>query len=169
MARLAAVKGSLEDIQLMLYELLLSNRNPPPAPAPAALAPAPGPDFSAPYPAPKTVLQPNPLAIFDGNQTQGQMFLYSVLIYYQLVPGAFLADGNLSQEKLVWFTISFMLKDATARWAEQSTLAVLFLLPTQAQFEAEVRRRERAGPDPHQARVPLKYRQAWVSHPRRGF
>jgi hypothetical protein len=37
-----------------------------------------------------------------------------------LVPGpeAFMADGNISQEKLVRFTMSFMSKDAAAWWAE---------------------------------------------------
>jgi hypothetical protein len=85
-------------------------QNPPPTPAPAAPAPVLGPDFSAPHPAPKTVLQLNSPAIFDGNQTQGQMLLYSVLTYYWLVPEAFMADGFVSQEKLVWFAMSFMLK-----------------------------------------------------------
>jgi hypothetical protein len=38
------------------------------------------------------------------------MLLYSVLTYYWLVPEAFMADGFVSQEKLVWFAMSFMLK-----------------------------------------------------------
>jgi hypothetical protein len=67
------------------------------------------------------------------------MFLYSVLTYYQLVPEAFLADGNVSQEKLVRFAMSFMSKDAAARWTEQRSSAVLFPFPTWAQFEAELR------------------------------
>jgi hypothetical protein len=46
------------------------------------------------------------------------MFLYSVLTYYQLVLEAFLADGSVSQEKLVWFAMSFMSKDAAAQWVE---------------------------------------------------
>jgi hypothetical protein len=46
------------------------------------------------------------------------MFLYPILTYYRLVPEAFLADGNVSQEKLVWFTMFFMSKDVAARWAE---------------------------------------------------
>jgi hypothetical protein len=56
MAQLAAVEGSLESIQDTLCQLLLSTQNLLPAPAPAALALALGPDFSAPHPAPKTVL-----------------------------------------------------------------------------------------------------------------
>jgi hypothetical protein len=56
MARLAAVEGSLESIQNMLRQLLLSTQNLLPAPAPAAPAPALGPDFLAPHPAPKMVL-----------------------------------------------------------------------------------------------------------------
>jgi hypothetical protein len=46
------------------------------------------------------------------------MFLYSILTYYWLVPEVFLADGNISQEKLVRFAMSFMSKDAAAQWAE---------------------------------------------------
>jgi hypothetical protein len=42
------------------------------------------------------------------------MFLYSVLTYYRLVPEAFMADGFISQEKLVRFAMSFMSKDAAA-------------------------------------------------------
>jgi hypothetical protein len=118
MARLAAVEGSLETIQDMLHQLLLSTQNPPPAPAPAAPAPAPDPDFSAPHPAPKTVLQPNPPAVFDSDRTQERMFLYSVLTYYQLVPEAFMADGFVSQEKLIRFAMSFMSKGVAAQWAE---------------------------------------------------
>ncbi|KAJ7888871.1 hypothetical protein B0H14DRAFT_3429845 [Mycena olivaceomarginata] len=137
MARLAAVEGSLESIQSTLRQLLLSTQNPPPAPAPAVPAPAPGPDFSAPHPAPKTVLRPNPPAVFDGDRTQGKMFLYSVLTYYKLVPEAFMADGFVSQEKLVRFAMSFMSKDAAARWAERraSALPSFFLGPYRpAQF-----------------------------------
>jgi hypothetical protein len=43
------------------------------------------------------------------------MFLHSILTYHWLVPEAFMADGNISQEKLVWFAMSFMLKDTAAR------------------------------------------------------
>src|SRR4051812_26020322 len=75
MDRLAAVEGSPESIKNAPRELLLNPQNPPPAPAPAVPAPAPGPDFSAPHPAPKTVLRPNPPAVFDGDRTQGRMFL----------------------------------------------------------------------------------------------
>jgi hypothetical protein len=137
MAWLAAVKGSLETIQDTLRQLLLSTQNPPPAPAPAAPAPAPGPDFSAPHLAPKTVLQPNPPAVFDGDWTQGQTFLYSVLTYYWLVPEAFMADGFVSQEKLGRFAMSFMLKGAAARWAEWHVSADPFPFPTWTKFEAE--------------------------------
>jgi hypothetical protein len=65
------------------------------------------------------------------------MFLHSVLIYYRLVPEAFMVDGNISQEKLVWFSISFMLKDVAARWTERYLSTVLFLFPTQAGFKSE--------------------------------
>jgi hypothetical protein len=65
------------------------------------------------------------------------MFLYSVLTSYRLVPEAFMADRFVSQEKLVWFAMSFMSKDAAARWAERRASAVLFPFPTWAQFEAE--------------------------------
>jgi hypothetical protein len=48
-----------------------------------------------------------------------------------------MADGFVSQEKLVRFAMSFMLKDAAARWAERRASAVPFPFPTWAQFEAE--------------------------------
>jgi hypothetical protein len=67
------------------------------------------------------------------------MFLYSVLTYYRLVPEAFMADGFIWQEKLVWFIMSFMSKDAAARWAERYSSAVLSPLPTWTQFKAEFR------------------------------
>jgi hypothetical protein len=69
------------------------------------------------------------------------MFLHSVLTYYRLVPEAFMADGFVSQEKLVRFAMSFMSKDAAARWAERRASAVPFPFPTWAQFEAEFRLR----------------------------
>jgi hypothetical protein len=94
MAQLAAVEGSLETMQDMLCQLLLSTPKPPPALALAAPALALGPDFLAPHPAPKTDLRLNPPAVFDGDQT----FLYSVLTYYWLVPEAFMVDGFVSQE-----------------------------------------------------------------------
>jgi hypothetical protein len=65
------------------------------------------------------------------------MFLYSVLTYYQLAPEAFMADRFVSQEKLVWFAMSFMSKDVAARWAERRASAVPFPFPTWAQFKAE--------------------------------
>jgi hypothetical protein len=141
MDQLAAVKGSLDAIQSVLSQLLLGIQNLPPAPAPAAPAPALGPDFSAPHPAQKMVLWPNPPAVFDGDRTQGKTFLYSILTYYKLVPEAFMVDGFVSQEKLVRFTMSFMSKGAAARWAEQHASANLFPFPTWTQFEAEFRLR----------------------------
>jgi hypothetical protein len=52
-----------------------------------------------------------------------------------------MADGFVSQEKLVRFAMSFMSRDAAARWAERRASAVPFLFPTWAQFEAEFRLR----------------------------
>jgi hypothetical protein len=65
------------------------------------------------------------------------MFLHSILTYDQLVPEAFMADGFVSQEKLVQFAMSLMSKDAAAQWAEHCSSAVPFLFPTWAGFEAE--------------------------------
>jgi hypothetical protein len=48
-----------------------------------------------------------------------------------------MANGFVSQEKLVWFTMSFMLKGAAARWAERHTLADPLPFPTWTKFEAE--------------------------------
>ncbi|KAF8139324.1 hypothetical protein K438DRAFT_1996122 [Mycena galopus ATCC 62051] len=67
------------------------SQNPPAtAPVPAAPALAAGPDFTNLTPAAKSVLRPNPPAVFDGDRTQGQMFLHSVLTYLRLVPEAFM-------------------------------------------------------------------------------
>jgi hypothetical protein len=49
------------------------------------------------------------------------------------------ADGFVSQEKLVRFAMSFMSKDAAARWAERRASAVPFPFSTWARFEAEFR------------------------------
>jgi hypothetical protein len=65
------------------------------------------------------------------------MFLHSILTYFQLVPEAFMADGHVSQEKLVHLAMSFMSKDTAARWAERHLSAVLFPFPTWIGFEAE--------------------------------
>jgi hypothetical protein len=65
------------------------------------------------------------------------MFLYSVLTYYWLVPEAFMADGFVSQEKLVRVAMSFMSKDMAAQWVQRRASAVLFPFPTWAQFEAQ--------------------------------
>jgi hypothetical protein len=54
------------------------------------------------------VLQPNCPTVFNGDRMQGQMFLYSVLTYYRLVPEALMTDRFISQEKLIWFAMSFM-------------------------------------------------------------
>jgi hypothetical protein len=48
-----------------------------------------------------------------------------------------MADGFVSQEKLVRFTMSFMSKGAAARWVERHTLADLFPFPIWTKFEAE--------------------------------
>jgi hypothetical protein len=65
------------------------------------------------------------------------MFLYSVLTYYRLVAEVFMADGFVSQEKLVRFAMSFMSKGAAARWAERHALTDPFSFPTWARFEAD--------------------------------
>jgi hypothetical protein len=132
---LAAIEGSLASIQHTLG-LLLANQNPLSAPTSATPALVLGPDFSALHPAAKTVLRPNPLAIFDSDQTQGLMFLYSILTYFQLVLEAFMADSDVSQEKLIWFTMSFM-SNMAARWAKRRLSAICFPFPTWTRFEAK--------------------------------
>jgi hypothetical protein len=52
-----------------------------------------------------------------------------------------MADGFVSQEKLIRFAMSFMSKGVAARWAEQHTSADLFPFPTWTKFEAEFRLR----------------------------
>jgi hypothetical protein len=100
-------------IEAILLCLLHNSQNTPlPAPAPATPAPAAGPDFFTLTPAAKSVLQPNHPAIFDGNRTQGQMFLHSILTYLRLILEAFMMDGVIMEEKLVRFTMSFMVKDS---------------------------------------------------------
>jgi hypothetical protein len=67
------------------------------------------------------------------------MFLYSVLTYYRPVPEASMADGFVSQEKLVRFTMSFMSKGVAVWWVERHTSASPFPFPTWTKFEAEFR------------------------------
>jgi hypothetical protein len=50
-----------------------------------------------------------------------------------------MADEHVLQENLVWFVMSFMLKEVAARWAKQCSSAVSFPFPTWARFEAEFR------------------------------
>jgi hypothetical protein len=50
-----------------------------------------------------------------------------------------MADGFVSQEKLVRFAMSFMSKGAAARWAERHASADPFPFPTWTKFEAEFR------------------------------
>jgi hypothetical protein len=65
------------------------------------------------------------------------MFLHFILTYFQLVPEAFMADGHISQEKLVQFAMSFISKDAAAWWAEQCSSTIPFPFPTWTEFEAK--------------------------------
>jgi hypothetical protein len=67
------------------------------------------------------------------------MFLYSILTYYRLVPEAFMAEGFVSQEKLVRFAMSFMSKGAAARWVKRHASADPFPFPTWTKFEADFR------------------------------
>jgi hypothetical protein len=48
-----------------------------------------------------------------------------------------MTDGFISQEKFVWFAMSFMLKDTATQWAERCSSAILFPFPTWTKFEAE--------------------------------
>ncbi|KAF8193480.1 hypothetical protein K438DRAFT_1969385 [Mycena galopus ATCC 62051] len=138
--QLIAVEESLANIEVMLLCLLHSSQKPPAnAPVPAVLAPAAGPNFTTLTPAAKLVLQPNPPAIFDSDWTQGQMFLYSVLTYLRLVPEAFMTNGQVVEEKLVCYAISFMARDTAGRWAEQQSTIVPFPFPSWAEFETKFR------------------------------
>ena len=117
--RLTAVEDSLANIETLLLRVLHNSQNPPAtAPVPAAPAPAAGPDFTTLTPAAKSVLRPNPPAVFDGDRTQGRMFLHSVLTYLRLVPEAFMVHGQVVEEKLVRYAMSFMARAAAGRWAE---------------------------------------------------
>ncbi|KAF8142368.1 hypothetical protein K438DRAFT_1995054 [Mycena galopus ATCC 62051] len=113
--RLTAVEDSLANIETLLLRVLHNSQNPPAtAPVPAAPAPAAGPDFTTLTPAAKSVLRPNPPAVFDGDRIQGRMFLHSVLT---LVLEAFMVHGQVVEEKLVRYAMSFMARDAAGRWA----------------------------------------------------
>jgi hypothetical protein len=136
MDRLIAIKGSLTEIHHALQQLL-NKQNPLSALAPAALAPVLGSDFSTLHPAAKTVLRPNPVAVLNSDQMQGQMFLHSFLTYLRLVPEAFMTDGRISEEKLVRFTMSFMANNAATHWAKRHSSAIPFPFPTWAGFKAE--------------------------------
>jgi hypothetical protein len=65
------------------------------------------------------------------------MFLHSVFTYLQLVLEAFMADRCVSEEKLIQFTMFYMLKDTATWWAERCLLAVPFPFLTWARFKAK--------------------------------
>jgi hypothetical protein len=65
------------------------------------------------------------------------MLLHSVLTYLWLVPEAFMMNGHVMEEKLVWYTMSFMAKDKARHWVEHQSAAVLFPFSTWAESESE--------------------------------
>jgi hypothetical protein len=81
----------------------------------------------------KLVLRPNPPFVFDGDRTRGRVFIHSVRSYARLVPEAFVESGELSEEKVVQYAMSFMAKDSAQRWAERQSAKPVFPFPT---FEA---------------------------------
>jgi hypothetical protein len=89
----------------------------------------------------KLVLWPNPPFVFNGDRTQGRVFIHSVRTYAQLVLEAFVQSGELSEEKVVRYAMSFMAKDSAQRWAEHQSAKPVFLFPTFKVFLTEFRLR----------------------------
>jgi hypothetical protein len=89
----------------------------------------------------KSVLRPNPPFIFDGDRTRGRAFIHSVRSYARLVPEAFVESGELSEEKVVRYAMSFMAKDSAQRWAECQSAKPVFPFPTFEAFLTEFRLR----------------------------
>jgi hypothetical protein len=89
------------------------------------------------------VLQLNPPFIFDGNHAQGRAFLHAIKTYVRLLQEVFLENNEPSEEKAVWFAMSFMVKDTAQRWAEhqaaKTPLATWkdFIWESQLQFVKE--------------------------------
>jgi hypothetical protein len=54
------------------------------------------------------------------------MFLHAVLTYLWLVPVAFMIDEHVSEEKLMGYPMSFMVKDMATQWAECCSAVVPF-------------------------------------------
>ncbi|KAK7016628.1 hypothetical protein R3P38DRAFT_2990834, partial [Favolaschia claudopus] len=114
-----------------LVELFQTAANPPTTTAPTPAAPP------EPPPAAKTVLRPNPPFVFDGDRSAGRAFLHSDRTYIRLVPEAFVEGGELSKEKAVRFTMSFMSKDSAQKWAERMSIKTPFPFLTWDAFTKE--------------------------------
>ncbi len=87
----------------------------------------------------KSVLRPNPPFVFDSDWMQGRAFLHAVRSYARLVPEVFVENRELSEEKVVWYAMSFMAKDAAQRWAERQSAKAEFPFPTWEMFVKEFR------------------------------
>ena len=85
----------------------------------------------------KSALWLNPLFIFDGHQTQGQVFIHSIQSYAQLLLEAFTESGEPSEEKVIQYAMSFMAKDSAQRWAKHMSTKLVFPFPTWEAFLKE--------------------------------
>ncbi|KAJ7910730.1 hypothetical protein B0H13DRAFT_2329035 [Mycena leptocephala] len=135
-ARMDRIEATLASLTKILEK---QQRAISPALSLAETAPEPGPGLFTQYTTTggsgaKSVLRPNPPFVFDGDRTQGRAFLHAVRSYARLVPEAFVENGELSEEKVVRYAMSFMAKDAAQRWAERQSAKAEFPFPTWEMF-----------------------------------
>jgi hypothetical protein len=65
------------------------------------------------------------------------VFIHSVRSYAQLIPEVFVESGELSEEKVIWYAMSFMAKDSVQQWAEHQSAKPIFPFPTFEVFLTE--------------------------------
>ncbi|KAK6974205.1 hypothetical protein R3P38DRAFT_3133939, partial [Favolaschia claudopus] len=133
-----------------LVELFQTAANPPTTTAPTPAAPPEPPAESPGLFANLTPMSDNcftrpqkrssdrtPPFVFDGDRSAGRAFLHSDRTYIRLVPEAFVEGGELSKEKAVRFTMSFMSKDSAQKWAERMSIKTPFPFLTWDAFTKE--------------------------------
>ncbi|KAJ7791494.1 hypothetical protein B0H13DRAFT_2394254 [Mycena leptocephala] len=104
-ARIDRIKATLASLTKILEK---QQHAISPALSLAETAPEPGPGLFTQY------------SITSGSSAKsGWVFLHTIRSYARLVPEAFIENGELSEEKVVQYTMLFMAKDVAQRWAER--------------------------------------------------
>ncbi|CAK5267215.1 unnamed protein product [Mycena citricolor] len=133
--RLGNLEEAMQRMEGLLHNLIIAQQQPCPAPA---LSPAVGPGVSTGQQASsRPLIRPNPPFTFDGDRTQGKMFLHSVKQYWRLLPEAFHVNGVVSEEQMVRFALSYMSKDSAASWSEWMSERLVFPFLNWSSFVAE--------------------------------